>query len=119
MFYTQIVFISCILEKIFYTHPVEDSYIVHDHIDISFFLLLLLQKDVYTTLEHIDAFCLFPLQKDFVIFHMLLFRVFLCVFDNIYLPISIYIKYRKKTKKMFYQFFICSNKLTLRYEFCK
>ena len=33
-----------------------------------------------------DTFFLFLLQKDFDIFHVLLFEAFLCVFDNSYLP---------------------------------
>ena len=48
----------------FYTHPLEDSYIVHDNI---------------------GAFCLFLLQKDFGTFHKHFFKAFLCCFDNSYL----------------------------------
>ena len=68
----------CILEKIFHTHPLEDSYIVHDHIDHSF--LFLPQKDFRIAHEHISAFCLFLFQKDFGIFQVLLFQAFLCFF---------------------------------------
>ena len=79
MFYTQIVFISSILEIIFYyAHLLEDFYIVHDHIDASF--LLLLQKHFYIAPEYIGAFCLFLLQKDFGTVHVLLFEAFLCFF---------------------------------------
>ena len=47
------------------------------------------------------AFCLFLLQKDFLIFHVLLFSVFLCVFDKFYLPF-LYIE-KKIIKKYFYK----------------
>ena len=57
----------------FYTHPLGDTYIVHNHIDASFFLL-------FVTHEHIDAFCLFFLQKDFYIFQELFLKAFLCFF---------------------------------------
>ena len=76
------VFITCILEKLFYTHPLEDSSIVHDHIDVS--LIFPLQKDFYITHEHIDAFCLFLFQKDFGTFHVVLFEAFLCFLSNSY-----------------------------------
>ena len=59
----------------FYTHFLEDAYIVRVHIEAS--LLYLLQKDFYVAHEHIGAFCLFLLQKDFGTFHVLLFEAFL------------------------------------------
>ena len=46
------------------------------------------------------VFSLFLLQKVFDIFHILLFRVFLCVFDNTYVAFFIYTK--KNYKKMFF-----------------
>ena len=58
-----------------FLRPLEDFYIVRDHIDASF--LFLLQKDSYIAHKHIGAFCLFLLQKDFNIFHILLFEYFL------------------------------------------
>ena len=79
--------------------PQEDSYYIHD--DDSF--LYLLWKDFYITDKHIGTFCLFFLQKDFGNFHMLLFAVFICFFDNIYLPF-LYIE--KIHKKCFLIFFI-------------
>ena len=45
-----------------------------------------LQEDFDICLRPFFCFCLFLLQKDFGTFHMLLFGVFLCVFDNIHLP---------------------------------
>ena len=39
--------------------PLEDSYIVHNHIDTSF--LFLLQKDFYIAHKNNDDFCLFLL----------------------------------------------------------
>ena len=53
--YTQIVLISCILATNFCIHPLEGSYIIHDHFDPAF---------------------LFPFQKDFGTFHELLFYFF-------------------------------------------
>ena len=78
MFYTQQVFISCILEKFFLYSPSRRFYIGHDHIDPPF--LFLLQKYFYFAQEHIVAFCLFLFQKDFSTFHGLLFEAFLCFF---------------------------------------
>ena len=43
--------------KNFYTHPLEEFYIVRDHIDVSF--LFLLQKDFYIAHEYIGAFYIF------------------------------------------------------------
>ena len=83
MSYTQIVFITCILEKKIYTHPLEGSYIVHNHIDASF--LFILQEDFYVTHKYIDAFHFIVLQEDFDTFHVLLFEAFLYFFDNSYL----------------------------------
>ena len=67
----------------FYAHSLEDSYIIHDHIDAPF--LFLLQKDFYIAHKHIVTFCLFLLQKDFGTFCVLLFEAFLCFSDNSYL----------------------------------
>ena len=64
-----------------FLHPLEDFYIVRDHIDASF---------------------LFLLQKDFDIFHILLFEYFLWFFDNSYLSFL----YIEKKIQLFYQFFI-------------
>ena len=47
------------------------------------------QEDFDICLGPFFAFCLFLLQKDFNIFHMLLFGVFLCVFNNTYSPFFI------------------------------
>ena len=44
---------------------------------------LLLQRAFNVCLEPSFTFFLFLLQKDFDIFRVLLFGVFLCVFDNI------------------------------------
>ena len=51
------------------------------------------------------TFCLFLYQKNFDIFHVLLFGVYLCVFDNIDLPFLYtekYFIYIKKNIKIFY-----------------
>ena len=50
------------------------------------------------------VFYLFFLQKDFDIFQVLLFEVFLCVFDNSYL-LLLYIE--NLLKKIFISFFLC------------
>ena len=55
----------------------------------------------------------FRLQKDFGTFHMLLLRVFLCVFDDIHLSLS-YVE-KKFTKKEFYKL----QKSLLIYDLCK
>ena len=54
------------------------------------------QTDFDIFLRSFFTFCLFLMQKDFDIFHVLLFRVFLCVFNNIYLPFFILRKNYKK-----------------------
>ena len=51
-------------------------------------------------------FFLFLLQKDFHIFHVLLFEDFLCVFDNIYLPL-LYIQKKSYKKPLLLVSFIC------------
>ena len=51
-----------------------------------------LHEDLYIYLWPFFAFYLFPLEKDFDIFHVLCFGVFLCVFDYIYLRFAIYKK---------------------------
>ena len=56
------------------------------------------ERFLYTQ-EHIGAICLFFLQKDFDIFHALLFDAFLCVFDNIYLP---FLYLEKKFYKIYF-----------------
>ena len=83
-------------EKNFYAHPLEDFYIVHDHIDASF--LFLLQKDFYIGQEHLAIFVFFfsrKIFKSFTCFFSKLFFAFLIIFIcNFY--------YRKKNcKKMF------------------
>ena len=64
-------------------------------------------------------FFLFLLQKDFDIFCMLLFRAFLCVFDNSYLS---FLCIEKNIKKYFYQFFqnicTCLKNMPLVHELC-
>ena len=44
-----------------------------------------LQKDSYYVHDDTNAFFLFLIQKDFDIFHVILFEIFVCVFDNSYL----------------------------------
>ena len=61
--------------NIFYTHPLEDSYIVQDDTDASFNFLL--QEDFSIAHEHIVAYCIVLLQKDFGTFHVLLHKNFL------------------------------------------
>ena len=61
--------------KNFYSHPLKDSYIVHDHIDASF--IFLIQKDFHTAGEHIGASCVFLLEKGFGTFPVLLFDALL------------------------------------------
>ena len=100
MVYTQIVFISCILENFFYTLPLEGFCIVHDHIDTSF--LFLLQKDFCIAHEHIVTFYLSLLQKHFGTFHVLLFETFLFFLANSYLS---FLCIEKNYKKIFYQVF--------------
>ena len=97
MFYTKIVFISCILEKKFHTQSLKDSYIVHDHIEASF--LFLLQKDFYIAPENIDAFCFFLLQKDFGTFYVVLFWNFFLFFFII--AICHFHIYKKNFKNIF------------------
>ena len=98
MFYTQSVFISWILEKNFDTHPLEDFYIVHDHIDASF--LSLIQKYFHVAHQHIGAFCLFLLEKVFGTFRGPFLKTFLYFFFNIF-------TYRKKyIKKYRVSFFL-------------
>ena len=80
----------------------RDPYYVHDDPDA--FYLFLLQKDFDNCLEPFFTFCLFLLQNDFDNFNVLLFGVFLCVFDNIYFPFLN--KEWKFTKKYFSTFFI-------------
>ena len=58
------------------------------------------QKDCYYIHNDTDSFFLFLLHKDFDIFRALLFRVFLCVFDNIYFSF-LYLE-KKFIKKHFY-----------------
>ena len=89
---TQIAFLSCNLEKnFFYIHPLEDSYIVHEHIGASF---------------------LFLRKKDFDIFHVIFLKVFLCFIDNSYLSF-LYIE--KKT--LSYEFYML-HELCKQYELC-
>ena len=49
-------------------------------------IAFVLKEDFDISLGPFFAFCLFLLQKNFDVFHMLLSPVFLCVFDDIYLP---------------------------------
>ena len=66
IFWTQMVFISYILEKLFlYSSSRKVLY----RSRLAFFFLFLL-----TTHKHIDAFCLFFLQKSSGTFHVLLFE---------------------------------------------
>ena len=48
-------------------------------------IAFVLQEDFDIWLGPFLAFCLFLLQKNFDVFHVLLSPVFLCVFDDIYL----------------------------------
>ena len=80
--------------------PQKDSCYVLNDIDAFFLFLFLLQKDFDFCIKPFFVFFLFLLQKYFDIFHVLLFRAFLCVSDNSYLP---FLLYRKKNyKKYFY-----------------
>ena len=98
--YTQIVFISCILENYFLWS--SSRRFLHRSRPYWRFFLFLIQKYFYTAQEHTDAICLFLLQNNLYIFHVLLFEAFLCVFDNIYLPF-LYIE--KKFYKIFFLIF--------------
>ena len=82
MFYAQRVFVSYIVEKKFYTHHLEDSYIVHNHIGASF--ISLLQKDFHMAHKRFGAFSFFLLYKDFGTIHEPFLKAFLCFFDNSY-----------------------------------
>ena len=62
----------------FYTHPLEDFYIIRDHADASF--LFFLQKDFYIAHKHIGPFSLFFLQKDFGTFRKSFFESFSLIF---------------------------------------
>ena len=76
-------------------------YIIISHILAFAFLP---QKDSYYVHDDSDAFFIFLLQKDFGTFHMLLFEIFLYVFDNSCLPF-LYIE--ENCIKNFISFFIC------------
>ena len=107
--YTQITFVF---------NPLEDFYIVHDHIDVSF--LFLLQKDFYIAHKHIGAFCLFLHQKDFGAFNETFLNTFFWFFVFFYniLFTILYIE-KKIIKNNFISFFICFKKLTFPYRLCK
>ena len=75
----------------------EYFYIVHNHIEISCFLLL--QKDFYIVHGYIFAFCFFLLQKDYKTFQKPFFEFFLCSFDI--LLKFLYIGKKLYKKKMF------------------
>ena len=60
------------------------------------FFLFLLQK--YFGIYLRPCFFLFPSQKEFDIFHVLLFKAFLCVFGNIFAIFT----YRKKNYKKYF-----------------
>ena len=69
-----------ILENIFYTHSLEDSYIVHNHIDASF--LYLFQKDFYIAQSTWALFVFFFFRKisePFSCFFLKLFFVFFII----------------------------------------
>ena len=96
-------FILTFKKNFFYTHLLEDFYIVHDHIDAFLFLL---QRDFYITHKYIGAFWAFFLQKDFHTFHEPFSKAFLCFFDNILLTF-LYIG----KKSIFCQFFLHALKI--------
>ena len=82
------------------------------------FFLFLLQKDFGICLR--PFFCLFSSSERLIFFCMLLFKAFLCVFDNIYLPF-LYTE-KKNIKNIFISFFICLKtnfKIWKLYELCK
>ena len=84
---------------------------------LTLFFLFSLQKDFYIAQEHIGAFCLFLLQKDFGTFHKPFLKAFLRFHDNISVNT---LMYREKIyKKIFHQFFYMLLKITLPYELCK
>ena len=101
MFYTQRVFVSYIVGKKFYTHHLEDSYIVHNHIGTSF--ISHLQKDFHMAHKQFGGFSFFLLYKDFGTIHEPFLRAFLCFFDNGSFPLP-YIEKKFKNILSFFLF---------------
>ena len=79
---------------------------------LTLFFFFLFSKILMSFLRFFFASCFSLLQKDFDIFHVLLYGVFFCVFENIYL-LFLYIE------KIFLQFFLYALKLILLNELCK
>ena len=103
MFYTQVVFISCILEKNFlYSSSIIYSYIVHNHTDTFLFLP---QKDIYRSRAY-WLFLSFSSSERFWYFSRASFWSF-SLFFFIIVICHFYI-YRKKNLKILYQFFYTS-----------
>ena len=89
-------FFFYVLNNNFFYTRVVFAY-VPDNTDTIF--LFLFDSEILVFLRPFIAFCPFLLQKDFDIFHVLLFVVFFCAFDNTCLPFF-YIE--KKIIKNFY-----------------
>ena len=89
-------------KKNFYTYPLEDFYIVHEHIDASFLFLLL--KDFY--INHILLFVFFFFRKIFVFFTSL-FRKLFFDFFIIVIKVATFDIQKKNYKKYFNKFFAC------------
>ena len=75
---------SCILEKKLFILILQKILISFTTV-LTLLFFLLLQKDFYIAQEHIGAFCLFLLQKDFGTFRVLFFELFFNFFNNSYL----------------------------------
>ena len=73
----------------FYTYPLRNSCIVHEHIDASF--LFLLHKDFHIAHEHLNAFCVFLPQKYFNLLQVFL-EAFLCFFVIVTFCFYLYIE---------------------------
>ena len=80
------------------TTQIASAYILHN---TDAFFLFLPQQNFDTFFSSFLPFVFFLSRKNFDIFHVLLFRAFLCVFDNIYLPF-LYIE-QKLYKIFFYK----------------
>ena len=82
--------------------PQKDFYYIHDNTD-AFFFFFFFTKMLISFWSLFSPFA-FLLPKNFDIFCVLLFRVFLCVFDNSYLSFLYLVK---EIENIFIASFIC------------
>ena len=92
----------------------KDSYSAHNDTN-AFYFMLFFRKILISVSSFFFAFLLFFPQKDFDIFHALLFEAFLCSFDNSYLS---FLCIKKIIKNIFISFLYAYN-LILKYELHK